>query len=123
VNTFTYAANGQLSKSTTQIGTAPASTSNYTFSNGDLVTITGAANTTYTHYTDRPLADGDFLKLFQLVNHGAFFLKNAHLVKSQLTGTTLQNFIYDFDASGKIIKLTGTNGSTVETLNFQYECR
>ena len=123
VNKFTYGSNGQLQQSTTQTDAGPVSTSNYTFSNGDLVSISGATTTTYTHYTDRPLADGDFLKLFQLINNGGFIIRNAHLIKSQQTGGTLQNYIYDFDASGKITRLTGTNGSTIETLDYQYECK
>lgn len=122
VNTFTYGADGQLIKSTSQNNNDATVTTNYTFVNGDLVSTDGPGATTYTYYTDKSFIDGDFLKIFQQINHNGLFVRNKHLVKSARTGSTQQNFIYEFDSKGKITKLTGTTGTRVEELAYNYKC-
>jgi hypothetical protein len=123
VNTFLYGSDGQLVKSTSQINDGTPTTTNYTFVNGDLISTDGPGATTYTYYTDKAFIDGDFLKIFQLLNQNGLFVINKHLVKSAMTANTLQNFIYEFDTSGKITKLTGTTGSRVEELAYGYKCK
>jgi hypothetical protein len=123
VNTFSYDNNGQLIKSTSQTNDGTPTTTNYTFVNGDLISTDGPGATTYTYYTDKAFIDGDFLKIFQLLNQNGLFVVNKHLVKSAKSSNTLQNFIYEFDASGKITKLTGTTGSRVEELAYGYKCK
>jgi hypothetical protein len=122
VNTFTYNANGQLLKTVTQSGSGTPQTNTYTFTNGDLTSATGSSNLALTYFPDKPFIDGDYLKILQVLNIGVLYIKNVHLVKSMQTGSSLQNFNYEFDDTGKVSKLTITTGSLVETVTYQYDC-
>lgn len=118
-NKFTYNAAGELLTSSTKSGNNPVTTTSYTFTNGDM-TLQGT--TAYSYFGDQSFRDGDYLQIVQLVNTGALFVRNKHLVKAVQTGTTLQNFNYEFDADGKIKKLIATSGATIESLTYQYDC-
>lgn len=122
VNIYTYSGT-QLLKSTSQYNGGAIQTTTYTYTNGDLTGSSDGTNTgVYSYYTDKTFADGDYLKLVQLINYGAFFVKNAHLIKGFQEGSTVENFNYTFDNTGKITGLTATTGSSIETVTYQYSC-
>lgn len=121
--TYTYANNGELLKSTQQSNAGPVTTTTYTYTNGDVTGSSDGTNTAiYTYYTDKAFADGDYLKTVQIFNYGALYIKNAHLIKGFQQGTTVENFNYSFDASGKVTAVTATNGASIENVTDQYNC-
>ena len=122
VNIFTYSGT-QLLKSTSQYNAGAITTTTYTFTNGDLTGSSDGSNTaTYSYYTDKNFADGDYFKLVQLINYGGLYVKNAHLIKGFQQGATVEKFNYTFDNTGKITGVTATNGSNIDNVTFQYSC-
>lgn len=122
INTYTYSGT-QLLKSTSQYNAGPVTTTTYTYTNGDLTGSSDGTNTaTYTYYTDKTFADGDYLKIVQLINYGGLYIKNAHLIKGFQQGSTVENFNYTFDNNGKITAVTATNGPNIENVTYQYTC-
>jgi hypothetical protein len=120
---YTYGSNGQLLKYTFQSNGGAITTTTATFTNGDLTGTSDGTNTgIYTYYTDKAFADGDYIKLVQLLNYGALYIKNVHLIKGFQQGATVENFNYSFDSSGKITGVTATNGANIETVTYQYNC-
>ncbi len=123
VYTFTYDASNDLLKSTMQTNSGSVTTNTYTYTNGDLTSSSdGASTTTYTYTSGKPSENGDYIHIFQLFNYGAQAIQTAHLIQSVSSGSTIDNFNYTFDSSGKITSLTVTSGSTVETVSYQYQC-
>jgi hypothetical protein len=123
INTYTYDGNNDLLKSTTQTNGGAITTNTFQYTNGDLTSSSdGTTTTTYTYYTDKPSQNGDYIHVFQLFNYGGQAIQSAHLIASLQSGSSIDNFNYSFDSSGKITSLTATSGSTVETISFQYQC-
>lgn len=131
ISTYIYNANGQIQTSidsfrytsgSTPIGTR--TTYSYVYSNGDLLSKTDNSGTvySYTYYTDKAAADGDCLRLSDLMNLGTVFFRNAHLVKSQQLGSRVQNYSYTFDNTGKIATATTTDEDGSSKYTIQYDC-
>lgn len=119
---YTYSGT-QILKSTYQYNAGAITTTTYTFTNGDLTgSSDGTSTAVYNYYTDKTLADGDYLKLVQLINYGGLYVKNAHLIKGFQQGSTVENFNYTFDNTGKITAVTATTGSNIENVTYQYTC-
>jgi hypothetical protein len=122
VNIYTYSGT-QLQKSTYQYNGGAITTTTYTYTNGDLTgSSDGTSTAVYSYYTDKTFADGDYLKLVELINYGGLYVKNAHLIKGFQQGSTVENFNYTFDNTGKITGVTATSGSTIENVTYQYSC-
>lgn len=120
VQTFSYSANGQIQSITSQHnGNTPAILA-YQITNGDATTSSDGSS--YSYYTDKPYADGDYFQVSQLLNYGAYFMKNAHLIKSFQNGATTTNFTYTFDASGKIISLISMSAYLTQIIDYGYSC-
>jgi hypothetical protein len=122
VQTYSYSANGQIQSITSQYNGKTPTVTTYQFTNGDATSSSDGIS--YTYYTDKPYAEGDYFQIVQLLNDGAYFLKNAHLLKSFQVGTsTVYNFTYTFDASGKITSftMTSTNNGT-QIIDYDYNC-
>lgn len=117
LTTYNYSGTEILSV-TYQQGTQPTSTSNYTFTNGDM---TGGPGTTFT-YNDKPSAAGDYLQITQLTTAGVPFIKTAHQCISEQGGSILENFSYSYDNSGKITQMVVTLGANVATYGYSYDC-
>ncbi|HSZ31656.1 MAG TPA: DUF4595 domain-containing protein [Puia sp.] len=123
VYTFTYDGNNDLLKQTSQTNSGTISTSTFTYTNGDLTSSSDGTNTTTYSYTNsKPSENGDYIHIFQLFNYGGQAIKTAHLIQSLTAGSTVDNFNYTFDSSGKITSLTLTSGAVVETVSYQYQC-
>jgi hypothetical protein len=121
VTDYTYSgAELQKSVSTTNGGTPTTST--YSWTNGDLTS--GNDNGTTATYTYNTTASetGDYWYIAQLINYGGFIVKTAHQLTGYQVGTSIENVNYTYDNTGKITGLTGTSGSTVETITYQYSC-
>lgn len=106
---------------TTSEGGAP-SIETYTWSGGNLVTITaGSTTTTLEYYTDKPSQTGDYFKYTQLTT-GYEILRAKNALKAISNGSDITNFDYSFDTDGKIISMILTGASTVN-YNYQYQCK
>jgi hypothetical protein len=123
LTTYTYSGT-QVEKSVAQAnGTGPIVTTVFTFSNGDMTGFSDGTNTaSFTYDAGKPSATGDYWQIVQLVNYGAPFVKTTHLVTGYTQGSTIDNFNYSFDNTGKITSLVNTAGSNVETISYQYSC-
>lgn len=123
VYTFTYDGNNNLLKSTYQYNSGTISTNTYTYTSGDLTSSSDGTNTTtYTYINSKPSENGDYIHIFQLFNYGGQAIRTAHLIQGVTAGSTVDNFTYTFDSSGKITALTLTSGAVVETVSYQYQC-
>lgn len=123
IDTYTENSSGQLVSSTDQVNGGAITTTTYTFAGGDLVSsFDGSVTTTYSYYTDKSFADGDPLKVAQLLATGGLYIKNEHLLKSIEIGGATESFAYTFDSDGKITGITKTSGSPIETFSDQYDC-
>jgi hypothetical protein len=121
VETINYTYSGtQLLKIVTQYNDDAPTTTTATFSNGDLTATSDGENFTYN--TDKSSATGDYLSLIQLIQYGATFIKTSHQISGFHAGSTVENFNYTYDSNGNISGVTATNGSTVETITYQYNC-
>ena len=122
LTTYTYSGT-QLLKSVYQNNSNPAVTTTYTFTNGDLTGSTDGTNTsTYSYDMNKASAPGDYFQLVQLIQYGASFIKNSHQITAFQVGGSIENINYTYDNTGKITGLTGTGGSSVETITYQYNC-
>ncbi|HMI63505.1 MAG TPA: hypothetical protein VK518_21465 [Puia sp.] len=133
VSTYSYNSDGQIRTSTDinpypqPLGANPygmTTTYTYVYSNGDLLTKTDNSGNvyTYSYFTDKAAADGDVLRLSDLMNLGLVFVRNAHVVKSQQANSTLEKFSYSFDSSGKIITATATSDDYIKKFTIEYDC-
>ena len=123
VTVYTYASNEQLQKTTSQYSGGTITTTNYSFTNGDLTgVVSGTDTANYSYYLDKPISDGDYFNLSQLLNYGASYIKNAHLLKEVKEGLTDNNINYSFDADGKISGFSVTGGSVIENITYLYNC-
>ena len=118
--TYTYGSNDQVLKSIYQNGSNPAATTTFTFTNGNLTSLTdGATTMTYTYYTNLPYQEGDLLQVSQLLGGGFPYIKNVNLLQGYTSSSGTVNLIYGFDSKGKINRV----GSTVqESFLYQYSC-
>lgn len=120
VQTFSYSANGQIQTMTSQYNTNTPAVTAYQITNGD---VTGSSDgSSYSYYTDKPYAAGDYFQISQMLNYGAYFIKNAHLLKSVQSGTTVANFTYTFDANGKITSLISISTAIAQLITYSYNC-
>ncbi|MBN9381941.1 MAG: hypothetical protein J0H74_14330 [Chitinophagaceae bacterium] len=120
VQTFSYSANGQIQSITSQRnGNTPAITV-YQFTNGDAAGSSDGSS--YSYYTDKPYAAGDYFQVSQILNYGAYYIKNAHLLKTFQSGATNVNFTYTFDTGGKIVSLVSISAYLTQIIDYGYNC-
>lgn len=122
-NSYEYDGNGNLLKSiSTSSSSSTPSTTLYNTTNGDITSGSdGTYTSTYEYYTDKPFQIGDYFQIVYFINYGAQIVKNAHLLKSITSNGSISNVNYEF-TDGRISKLTMTSSSTVEAINYQYQC-
>lgn len=121
VTTYTYNGTECIKAVTVENGGAP-STTTFTWTNGDLTSLSDGSSTQTYSYNTKPTAQGDYFQILQLVNYGAVFIRNTHQIIAFQSGSTIEDFNYTSDNTGKITELTGTGGSNVETISYQYTC-
>jgi hypothetical protein len=122
ITTYTYSGTEVQKSVNVTNGGAPL-TSTFTWTNGDLTggSLSGSGTATYTYNTKASEA-GDYWSIVQLVNYGATFVQSAHQLAGYQVGTTIENVNYTYDNTGKITEVTGTTGSDVENITYQYSC-
>lgn len=122
INTLFEYSGTELIKSTDTYSAGDPDISTYTWSGGNLVSITsGSSITTISYYTDKPAQTGDYLYLLQhIYRYETYRVKNA--IKSRVDGSSIVNFSYSFDADGKIASISVIETSTTTILNYQYQC-
>jgi hypothetical protein len=116
----------ELTKSTFTSSSAPTpSVSTFTWSAGNLVSITSAtSSSTLDYYTDKPSIPGDYLQLSNLVG-GAVLYKTKNSLKSITSpGPSVTSFVYDYSADGKITKVSISVGVVVAGVySYDYTCK
>ncbi len=128
ITTNTYDNDGYLktqNESVTFLGSTTVTSRNYTYTNGNLTTMTesdGTTNTvfTYDYYTDKT-------NNISKVNLDNMFVGNSNknLVKTEFTdGDITTNYTYNFDSNGNVTKqiATGIDGEVSQT-NFNWTCK
>lgn len=92
-------------------------TATYTWTNGNMVSLTSSANgatLTYDYYLDKPIKDGDYIGINKLLA-GYEIIRNKNLLKSIDGDMTTYNVGQD----GKINGLSLANNAI---FNYSYEC-
>ena len=124
--TFTYDANNQLLKSTSQSNGGPVTTSIASYSNGDITYLASPGDTTYLYYnTSRPSGNDDYLYLAEKVQYGgALVYKTAHQLQAlkYSGGSAIVNLDYTYDSKGNLATMIYTQGSDIQNYSFQYDC-
>jgi hypothetical protein len=121
VTTNTYSGTELQKQVMVQNGGTP-STTTFTWTNGDVTSgSTSSGNATYS-YNTKASESGDYWSIVQLLNYGAPFVRTAHQLIGYQVGTTVENVNYTYDNTGKITAVTGTTGSNVENISYQYSC-
>jgi hypothetical protein len=110
----------ELAKSTntSSTGSTPTITT-YSWSNGNLVSETSGSGTiNYEYYTDKLWQMGDYWSFVESIE-GFEIVRNKNLLKSLPTNTLLT---YDFGLDGNITSLKINSGSSVNFIDYEYEC-
>ncbi|MGN6567970.1 MAG: hypothetical protein ACTHJ0_08465 [Flavipsychrobacter sp.] len=121
IDSMTYDNHDQLIK-LVEINGPLRSEATYTWSNGDAISRDGQKylnSISFSYYTDKKAADGDFYNIQELLTWGAHALCSSHLMKKDQDG----NLSYTFDADGKITTATVHNsGSSDFVYTYSYTC-
>jgi hypothetical protein len=121
VTTNTFSGSELQKQVVVQNGGTP-STTTFTWTNGDVTSgSTSSGNSTYT-YNTKASENGDYWSIVQLINYGSSFIKTVHQLAGYQVGTSVENVNYTYDNTGKITEVTGTTGSNVENITYQYSC-
>jgi hypothetical protein len=107
---------------TSSSGGSPSVTT-FTWSNGNMISATsgGSPTTTLEYDTNKPAQTGDYLHLAQLLA-GYEVYRSKNLVKSLMSGATINSFDYSFGTNGVISAITITGGSA-STFTYQHQCQ
>jgi len=115
----------QLIKVTGTSSSSPnPSVSTYTWSAGNLTTVTaGNTSSTLDYYTDKAAA-GDYLELSELLQ-GIKIYNNKNAIKSITSpGSSVTSFVYDYNTDGKTSKVTISVGGVTSTVySYGYTCK
>lgn len=120
VTIYTYSGT-ELQKAVLTSGGNPPQTTTYTWSNGDVVSSAGTTNITYS-YNAKASESGDYWQIIQLITYGSSFIKTAHQLAGYSYSSNVENINYTYDNTGKITGVTGTTGTNVENITYQYSC-
>ena len=74
-------------------------------------------------YDDKPVQDGDALRLVELIAYGRAITKNKNLLKLVTDGVSTTNYIYEFDDKDRIIKFTISGGGSPTIYEIGYQCQ
>jgi YD repeat-containing protein len=121
---WVYDASMQLKTFTQQQDAYPPISSTYTFTNGDnTLSSSGPSQDTLAYDSSKLAVPGNLDQFFQLLNYGAMYIQNKHLLISSRHGA-LVTYAYTFNSDGNISSVTTTvNGVNSGTLNYTYECK
>lgn len=120
---YNYDSNGQLISLAAIQGTYIFPIINYTNTNGDITNTTSQGITdTTSFYNDKTSVLGSLDDFGQLINYGAFYNRNKHLMKSYQNGTNRIDYSYTFDSKGNISSVISNYNGTNYTTMFTYTC-
>ncbi|MBS1597887.1 MAG: hypothetical protein JST75_06660 [Bacteroidetes bacterium] len=115
---YEYNGDELIKSTTTSSGGGAAVVTTYTWSNHNMVSsLTDTTTTIFGYYTDKPVQNGDYFRLVQLIQ-GYEIVRNKNLLKS-VSGSILA---YDFGKDGNISTLSVTSGTSSTFLDFGYQC-
>lgn len=121
IDSMTYDNHDQLIK-LIEINGPIRSEATYTWNNGDAISRDGQKylnSQSFSYYTDKNAADGDFYNMQELLNWGAHALCSKHLMKKD----DGEDISYTFDTDGKIITATVNSGAPRDIVyTYSYTC-
>lgn len=121
VTTYTYSGT-ELQKEVQVVNGGTPATTTFTWANGDLTSgSSSGGNSTYS-YNTKSSESGDYWSIIQLINYGSSFVRTTHQLTGYQVGLTVENVNYTYDNAGKITAVTGTAGSSIESIGYQYSC-
>ncbi|MFT3979137.1 MAG: hypothetical protein QM687_01615 [Ferruginibacter sp.] len=101
-------------------GTPGVTTVAWTNGNPTEVSSGGSNIQTIDYYSDKRSQTGDYWDIAQTMQ-GYRIIRAKNPIKSILSGSTITNLSYGFNADGNITSLNATGGSTI-TYNYQLQC-
>ncbi|HMR17900.1 MAG TPA: hypothetical protein PKA53_01255 [Sphingobacterium sp.] len=117
---FLYNESTQLIRTTVTNSSGDIPTTyTYTWENGNLATVAGRI---YEYYTDKPQQPGDFTYFEELFEQDGMRVNNSKNAVKSTTVSETMSITYTTDQDGKITSLTTQRGTSMETINYQYEC-
>lgn len=121
INTeFLYNENTQLIKTiVTESSDDIPTTYTYTWDNDNMVT---AGRRSYTYYTDKPRQPGDYTYFEELFEHDGMRVNNSKNAVKSTTVDGSMSITYTADQDGKITSLTTQRGTSIEIIDYQYQC-
>jgi YD repeat-containing protein len=124
LTTLTYDVSQQLSTFTQQQDAYPPVTANYSFTNGDntLVTENGFPSDTLDYDLTKTAVHGNQDEVNQLLDLGAMYVKNKHLLVSSRHGATVL-YSYEYDSDGNISSVKIQVGGGYTITHFTYNCK
>jgi YD repeat-containing protein len=124
LTTLTYDANQQLTTFTQQQDAYPPLTANYSFTNGDvtLVTENNFPSDTLVYDLTKPAVHGNQDEVNQLLDLGAMYIKNKHLLVSSSHGATVL-YSYEYNGDGNISAVKIIVGNSYTIIHFTYNCK
>lgn len=101
----------------------PVAAVKYTWKDGNLFTQENGNNIIeFEYYTDKPAIAGEWRKYSELTE-GYRLYDNKNCTKSMKTDGEVTSFTYDYDAAGKIIKMTILEpGNAKSAVQYEYAC-
>ncbi len=119
-----YDANMQLTSFTQQQDNYTPIGATYVFTNGDnTLSMSGASQDTMVYDTSKLAVHGNFDELYQLLDLGAMYIKNKHLLIMDRHGP-LSLYSYTFNTEGNIASITTTfNNKNAGTIYYTYQCK
>jgi hypothetical protein len=119
-----YEYNGtELSKSTFSSSALPTSVTTYTWTGGNVTSITANGSlSTLEYYSDKLTIPGDYFQLAQILTSGTIY-KTRNALKSLTSGPIVVGFVYTYGADGKIGQLKMTSGGTESIYAYTYLCK
>jgi hypothetical protein len=118
ISDWVYDANQQL-KTFTQSGI----TTNYFFTNGDnTLNAQGIYQDTLLYDLSKPAVMGNEDWFNQIMQYGAMFIKNKHLIATERHGNYV-TFTYTFRPDGNIASTITTAGNYTSTKFYTYDCK
>jgi YD repeat-containing protein len=120
---YSYDVNGLMATFTQQQDAYPPISASYTFTNGDnTLIVSGTARDTLVYDINKPAVMGNLDQFNQLLNFGAMYIKNKHLLLEEHHGYG-SFYTYTYTPEGNISSLKITTGNNSETISYTYNCQ
>lgn len=120
---YTYDAKGLLATFSQQQDAYPANIASFSFINGDnTLIINGTHTDTLVYDITKPAVMGNLDDFGQLLQYGAFNIKNKHLLTEEHNGSG-HFYTYTYTPEGNIATLKISVGNNSQMVSYTYDCQ